>query len=154
MVKKKGAKAEERREEPKREDRKIPLGVKVISVIVYIGSALLLFDALVYVFYGITGESLSSEVSASKAVLFIASAIFVALAVLAFFVARGLWKGKNWARIVVVVFSILEIVMIIAAFFYGNLTASDNVLNLLSLVANGLIGGYLIFNKNAKKVFS
>jgi glucan phosphoethanolaminetransferase (alkaline phosphatase superfamily) len=153
MAKKKEARKAESKEDRK-EEKKVPLGVKIISVVVYVSSALLLFDALAYIFYGITGEGLSSDVTIGRAALFMAAVIFIVLAVFAFFVARGLWKGRNWTRIVTIVLSVFEVVIIIVTFFYGGLGTLDIVLNSLSLVVNGLIGGYLAFNKNVKKAFS
>ena len=70
-------------------------------------------------------------------------------AVLTFFVARGLWKLQNWARITAIVFAALGILQNIS--FRPMMGGFSG--NILGLAISGLIGGYLLFSKEVKKAF-
>ncbi len=132
---------------------KVPVGVKIIAVLNYIAAVILLLGAIGLLF----GAGALSDIFASVPVigawasgLFIVLAIiFLALAVLAFFVGRGLWKGQNWARILEIVFSVIGLILAIIGMVQGNIGS-----NIVSLVVNGLIGGYLLLSKNVKSAFS
>jgi len=82
------------------------------------------------------------------AVFLIASPFLLALSVLSFFVARGLWKGQNWARIIEIIFAIIGGLIAILAVLSGNIGSTIN------LGINGLIAWYLLFDKKVKKFFS
>jgi hypothetical protein len=71
------------------------------------------------------------------------------MGVLAFFVARGLWKAKSWARVIAIIFSVLGVLMAIIAIVQGNISG-----NIFSLVVHGVIGGYLLFSKGVKQAFA
>lgn len=131
----------------------VPTLVKVISVLYYIGAVfLLLFAILLFVGAGSVG-ALLSEIpllgSIGAGVFIVLGVLFLALAVLDFFVARGLWKGRNWARIVAIIFAILGVVMAIFGIAGGAIGS-----NLFGLIISGLIGYYLLFNKQAKEAFA
>jgi len=70
----------------------------------------------------------------------IVSAVFlIILGIIAFVVGRGLLRGKKWARIVTIVFSIISIPL--AALYVGVL---DNLILLGSVALDGLIIYYLL----------
>jgi hypothetical protein len=133
--------------------KSVPTLVKVISVLYYIGAAFsVLFAVLLFVGAGSIG-ALLSEVpllgSIGAGFFIVLGIIFIALAVLDFFIARGLWKGKNWARIVAVIFAVLGVLMAIFGMVGGAIGS-----NLFSLIINGLIGYYLLFTKQVKEAFA
>ena len=69
-----------------------------------------------------------------------------------FFVARGLWKGRNWARRVVITISAIEIIL---GIFAGIIPAGlINPLALLFWIIHLPIIGYLLFSKRVKEAFS
>ncbi len=125
----------------------MPVLVKVISVLYYIGAVLsAIFGILMLIGAGIL--DLSSLIPFLGAGLFIVGAIiFIALAVLGFFVGRGLWNGKNWARIVAIVLAVLGVINAI----YSIATGMGGI---ISLILHALIGGYLWFSKDVKQVFA
>ena len=84
----------------------VPTGVKIISVLGYIGAVFgVIFGLLFLVASGSMG-ALASQlpiIGALGAGLFVVGGlVMIALGVLGFFVARGLWKGSNWARIITI----------------------------------------------------
>lgn len=130
----------------------VPTGVKVIAVLNYIGAVLLLLLGLgTIAAAGVVGGLLASIplLGALGAGLFVVMAIIlIALAVLCFFVGRGLWKGQKWARIISIIFAILGVLSAIVNLVQGNFGS------IVSLVISGLIGGYLLFSKKVKEAFA
>ncbi|MFX0212154.1 MAG: hypothetical protein ACFFDT_39640 [Candidatus Hodarchaeota archaeon] len=130
----------------------MPTGIKIISVLYYIGAVLsLLFGILLLIGAGAI-STLVTEIPLlgflGAGFLTVIAIIMIALAVLGFFIGRGLWKGQNWARIVAIIFAIL-----------GFISAIINLISaqwgsIISLVINGLIGYYLLFSKNVKEAFA
>ena len=135
-------------------EKSVPAGVKVIAVLEYIGAAIaLLLAVLMFVGSAFLGSFLEimgfgDYAAAGAAVAIVGGIIFLALAVLGFFVGRGLWKGQNWARILVIVFSVLGIIGGILSIVQGNWNS------IVTLVIYAIIGGYLWFNNGVKAAFS
>ena len=111
--------------------KKAPIGVKIISIYYYI-----LFALILILLRGVLYSALTTF-------------FFLFVAVLGFFLGRGLWKGKNWSRIAAIIFSILGIVSLI----YGALQNGFSGLSLIGYLINLSVGGYLIFNTDAKNYF-
>ena len=132
--------------------KQVPTGVKVISVLYYIGAFLGVIFGILSIFGAGMISSVASKIpliGVMGSVLFIiVGVILLCLGILSFFVARGLWKAKNWARIVAIIFSCLGIVMAIISMISGNV--SGNIFNLLIQL---VIGGYLLFNNKVKEAF-
>ncbi len=116
---------------------KLPTGVKIIGVLYYIGAAVGVLAAIAF-FVGISFLFPGFGLGA------IGGIIILVFAILAFFVARGIFRRKNWARIVVIVSSILGVI--------GGLTNLDDG-GIVQLIINGLILWYLTMNANAKAAF-
>ena len=131
----------------------VPVGVKVISVLYYIGTVLLvLLGILMIVGGGAVGAylgDLGGLGSILGGALIVVGIIMIGMAVLSFFVARGLWKGKNWARIVAIIFAVLGLIGAIMGIVQGSISS-----NIVSLIVNGVIGGYLLFSKGVKAAFA
>jgi hypothetical protein len=140
---------EHEKEEPKK--KKAPLGLKIISVIYYIACALYLAISLV----AFIKSSWISELSnlgllpaMSQQTIMTFGIIFLALAVLSFFIARGLPRFQMWARIALLGICALNIIGGIFSIVEGNYPSAIN------LVFNLAIACYLIFSKKVKEAFN
>jgi len=96
--------------------KNVPLGVKLVSILAYALSAIMLISGVVTLIGGtflagaldymksIPGyEILSGLPLGTMAATFVFFIIFILLAVLYFFIAKGLMKGAGWARVVMIV---------------------------------------------------
>lgn len=130
----------------------IPIGVKIISILYYISAGFgILFAIFLFIGSAFLGSLLPSltAISALGYGLVIFCAILVlAFSVFSFFVARGLWNIKKWARIAVIVFAGLAIAGTLTSFASG---FSFGLV--VQLAISGAMGGYLLFSKEVKKVF-
>jgi hypothetical protein len=129
-------------------EKQVPTGVKVISVLFYIGAALTVLGGIALL---IGGGLLGGLVSLSEipligalgaGVAVLAGIIYIALGVLMFFVGRGLWKGANWARIVAIILAII------------GLLSSIMSIAIISIIIDAAVAGYLLFSKDVKAAFS
>jgi hypothetical protein len=126
----------------------VPTGVKVISVLYYIAALLFLMGGLALIIGSNALNSVLGTLGPLVAILgSVAGIIFLALAVLFFFVGKDLWRGRNWARVTVLVLSALGILSGLYAIALGDLTS------ITGLVINLIIGGYLLLNRSVKAAF-
>jgi hypothetical protein len=140
---------EHEKEEVKK--RKASLGLKIISVIYYIASVLYLAISLV----AFIKSSWISELSnlgllpnMSQQTITIFGIIFILLAVLSFFIARGLLKFQMWARIALLAICTINILGGILS------VLEKSYPSIINLVFNLIIACYLIFSKKVKAAFS
>jgi len=132
----------------------VPVGAKVISVL-YIVVAILVLIGGIMLLVG-AGNAASFESLNPIAGLFttelvaLIGTIIIILALVMLFTGISLWKGKNWARIVVIIISVISIIGAIMGMLKGVKVSSE----IIRLVINLVIGGYLAFNKSVKKAFS
>ena len=126
----------------------MPLGVKIISILHYIAAAFTVLASLILILSaGAVGSAIPFFGAIGGLMLGAAAVFMIGLAVLVFFIGRGLWKGQNWARIVAIVFGCLG--MIRATF-----GIADNPSYVATLVIYVLIVGYLAFSPKVKKIFA
>ncbi|MBW3003868.1 hypothetical protein KY328_02070 [Candidatus Woesearchaeota archaeon] len=127
-----------------------PTGVKVISVLFYILAAVgLVAGLLMLLGAGLVGQLPLGALGLVGAGVFVALGIvMIVVAAVEFFIARGLWKLQNWARIVAVVLAILGILGGVFSLFAGSVVSG-----VIGLLINGFIAGYLLFSAEAKKAF-
>lgn len=130
----------------------IPMGVKIIAILGYIGAGL---SALLGLILILGGGLIGGALSSMPALAFLGSGIMVvggifllAMAVLGFFVAKGLWNLQNWARIVTIIIAALGVLGGLSSLFSGGFGSG-----LFNIVVDGLIGWYLLFNKEAVDAF-
>ncbi len=127
----------------------MPTGVKVISVLYYIGAAIDVLLGIIFFFGADAISALQFFNNILKTGLFTLFGIFfIAFGILSFFIGRGLWKGQNWARmaaIVLVGLSAVFALVSIVANFPGRIFV---------LILDGIIGGYLLFSKDVKAAFA
>ena len=88
----------------------MPIGVKIIAILSYIMAALLVLSALGMIFWGAALAAVPAFALFAGGFIVIAVIILLAFAALYFFVGRGLWIGQNWARIVMIILSILGLI--------------------------------------------
>ncbi len=133
------------------EQKGVPTGVKIISVLYYIGSVLMLLLGLAAIFGAGAFASMLSQIgplSLLGAGMFVVMGVIsVALAVLFFFIGKGLWNGKSWARIVAIVLAALSILN-------GIYSIATGQGGWVGLIIQLVIGGYLLFNSGVKEAFN
>lgn len=133
--------------------KEIPVGVKIISIVYYIAAAAAVLGSILL----FVGSAFISSLFANIPLLNILGAVGVGLfiflgivclifGVFDFFIARGLWNAKNWARILVIIFSCIGVLIGI-----GSITSG--FASIVQLAISGLIGGYLIFSKEVREAF-
>ena len=86
--------------------------VKILAILSWIGAAFGVIGGIVMMFGGSLIGALGLIPSGflglfAGAVIVILGVILIALGILAFFIGRGLWKFKNWARITLIVLEVL-----------------------------------------------
>ena len=127
---------------------KTPIGIKILSILFYIsGFVELIFGLLL--FSGIKNV-LNNTVSFTSLIsgfITLFGVILLIFGLIIIILATGLWKGKNWARIVTLIFTILSIIGILSSILQGKFS------NLISLTIEILIVYYLLFNKDVKTFF-
>ena len=142
----------------------MPTGVKVISVLYYIGAAFsFLFGLLLIVggaFIGaILGETLASLSALGSGLFIVLGIALLGFGVLDIFIGRGLWKGQNWTRIAAIVFAILGVFGGINSLISGltnfqTIGAFSIFVAFVQLAVSLLIGGYLAFAHEVKEAFA
>jgi hypothetical protein len=147
MVKKRSAKKVV--EEEIKGSKKLPVGVQIISVLYYIGAVLGVVFGLLFVSASGYLASMIPELAGLGAGLFVFLGILlIGVGVLGFFVGRGLWGLKPWARIFAIILAALGILSAI----YSMIT-NFSFGNIVSILIHGFIGYYLLLNKEAKRAF-
>jgi lysylphosphatidylglycerol synthetase-like protein (DUF2156 family) len=130
---------------------KVPVGVKVISVLYYIVAVISILTGLVLI---IGSDALRSYLDTLFPTTLLAGMIAVfgvisiLFAVLFFFIARGLWKGQKWARIVAIIFAVIGLLSALVS------VANGYSKSIIDLIVHALIGGYLLFSSDVKRVFA
>ena len=89
--------------------KEMPTGVKVISVLYWIGADLAIIYGLIMLLGAGAITSMMPALATFGGLIVAMGVVFIGLGVLYIFTALHLWKGKNWARIVVLVLQFLEI---------------------------------------------
>ena len=130
-------------------DGQVPTGVKIISVLYYIGAVVELLLGIALFFGAGALKAKIPFLAFLGPFLIIGGIVLVGLAVLSFFVGRGLWKGQKWSRIVAIIFAALAVLLAIVGMVQGNIAS-----NVISLVVSAAMGGYLIFSGDVKTAFS
>jgi len=132
--------------------KQIPVGVKIISVLYYIGAVVMLLLGITMIFGAGFMGSLANQIPfmaiLGTGFFIIGAIIIIAFAVLSLFVARGLWKGQKWARIVAIIFAVLGVIGAIINIVSGDFGS------IIKLIINGLIGYYLWFVNSVKTAFA
>jgi hypothetical protein len=143
-------------------NKDIPLGIKIISILHYITcGAYFLFGLSSILFFRkiatnlVISNGLDSSLISTISTWIIILSIFLmgGMAVLEFFIARGLWKGKRWTRVIIVVFSIINLIFLILLLFLSAEKIGGIIVSSISILVNGWVMIYLLFNKKVWEVF-
>ena len=126
-----------------------PLGVSILSVLAYIGAVVTLIGGIAMIAGSTVVSTLIEKLvpeyaswsAAGTALLIFLGIVFILLAVLDYFIGRGLWDGKEWARILVLIFLVLGIL--------GSLSPFE----IVSIIIDALLIWYLGFNKDVRNYF-
>jgi len=125
----------------------MPAGIKVISVLSYLGAVFLAIMGLALILGGGFLTSLFEIPAMFGGAIIAFGILMIASGVLSFFIGRGLWKGQNWARITAGVFTIIGFLFALLGIIGGNYSS------LVTLIIEGLIVWYLLMNKGVKEAF-
>ncbi|MFA5258463.1 MAG: DUF2127 domain-containing protein [Candidatus Pacearchaeota archaeon] len=146
----------------KRVKKNAPIVVKILSIIGYIFSILFLIIGILslIVSIGLAKSSepivLPADFPAEFVDLFTNHLVpflvgmgiaFIICGIIGIILSRGLWKGKNWARIVLIVFSIIGMISNLMSLFAKDFSS------IVPLIIDVLIIWYLTANKEALKYF-
>jgi hypothetical protein len=127
------------------EKKNAELTVKIIAILGYIGSGLAILGGLMVVFFGRglgimypTSMKLVSAHAVTMAILMVVAGI------VGIFVSKALWAHKNWARIVIIIFSALGAISSLISIMRGGI---------VGLIINGAILYFLAFEKSIVHLF-
>ena len=140
-------------------EKNIPIGVKIISVLHIIFAIAIVLATIFYIYnvavisqpldiHADSGLNIPNHFDTISLIMIISGIIFIGSAVLFFFIGRGLWKGKNWARITAIIFSVIGVVSGLGKVIDGKIGV------IIGVLISAIIGGYLFFNKDVKQVFT
>jgi hypothetical protein len=141
---------------------KTPLGIKIISVLHYIIAVLYFVFGLVSVIFPkniATTIAIQNNLDYSMigtisiAIIIFSVVLMWGMAVLEFLIARGLWGGKRWTRVLVTVFAAINIIFTIAMLFLTHVKTINTISRYVVILVSLIIIGYLFFNKKAKEFF-
>tara|TARA_Y100000034_G_scaffold124124_1_gene171866 strand:+ start:378 stop:788 length:411 start_codon:yes stop_codon:yes gene_type:complete len=129
-----------------------PIGVSILSVLGYIGAGLSALMGILLLVGSSAGFlsnlPLIGILSLLGGLALLGGVILLGLATLQFFIARGLWKGQNWSRILTLVFWWIGGVSTLLSIFSGNFLA------IISVAVYGFLIWYLQFKKEVKSYFT
>ena len=133
------------------DEKRLPLGIKVWGILNYLSGFFMLILGIILLFYEkiISFLGLSFTISPPFGSINLIAIIFIILGIIDFYTAKGIWAGKNWARIISIFFLVLGGIGSIYLIF-----SKGVVENILFITIYGLIIYYLIFNKNVQDFFS
>ncbi len=135
------------------DEKSVPTGVKVIAVLYYIGAVLCAIMGLLFLVGAGMMSSIANQIPLlgvlGSALFIVGGIILIGVGVLNFFVGKGLWNARSWARIVAIIFMTLGILMAILSMIQGNIAN-----NIFGLVIELAIGGYLLFSNSVKEAFA
>lgn len=119
-----------------------PVGVKVLSIFFFVCSLFLIaLSVLVIIKLSAIAVIVPILGTGSGIVLFLLGILFLVMGV-------GLWKMKNWARLLVAAFCLISLLGAIWSVFIDG-----RLLSIPNLVIFGLIIYYLLFSKKIRENF-
>jgi hypothetical protein len=120
-----------------------PTGITIISVLMIIGGIILLFTGITPLFLGplisIDSDSSTSELGL---LITIGGLVLVGLGIASFIVSWGLLKGKEWARTITLIISIIAIIFAIVS-----LASNGDLIHIIPVIIYGIIIYYMFTDK-------
>ena len=142
---------------------KIPIGITILSVLGYIFSALFLLLGMLSLIISVSliispgpvdlppdfpPEFVDLFTNNLVPLLITMTFIFIVIGIVGVFVSMSLWKGKNWARILIIIFSIFGIISNVLNIIKGDLSS------IVSLAINIVVALYLLTSKEVQRYFN
>lgn len=129
----------------------IPVGARIIAILYYLSAFATILLGLLFIIGGSALVVLFQDTMLSfigTRISFVGAAFFFVASIFYFFLGNGLWKGRQWARIIAITLAVIG--------FVGSLVslAGGNVQGFLGASITAIIGGYLLFNNKVRKEFS
>lgn len=122
-----------------------PMGVKIICVIYYLSAVIALGTGV----FSLIGATFLKDVEVLGTFTSVLGLGLITISVAQFFIAAGLWRGRRWARFLVMATSIMMIILCIILLFRGG-----GVLESVStMLLNAGILIYCLLEKNAVAFF-
>jgi hypothetical protein len=131
--------------------KSLPLGLRIISIIYYITAILsILIALLAFLSPGIIKNvpGFGTNIAANPLAFIILGIIFLILSPISFFIAYGIQRVNNKARIALLVLCAINVIGGIISIIEGSYLSSIN------LVFNLLIGLYITLNKKVRREFN
>lgn len=129
----------------------MPAGIKVISILYYIGSAIAALTGLMMIFgasfFIQTFAETAGLPEAGAGIIRIVGVISIAVGIISFFIAKNIGRGKNWARITAIVFAAIGALQAVIEMINGAGTS------IVILALDAFIIYYLGFSKEGKGYF-
>ena len=125
--------------------KNIPEGVLVLSFVIFASAFLSFIVGSLFFSLADSSTELLQSFNLSSTILFFVGILFLAPAVLNYFIAKGLMNKKRWSWLVMLVFSGFSIILNIINLFNQMYYSSS-----FGIIIGGLIFWYLINPKTAK----
>jgi uncharacterized membrane protein (DUF2068 family) len=122
-----------------------PVGVAILAVLDFVGAGLMALCGLAL----IIGISVAAHATWLSAMGVAGGIVCILVAVVPALVGRGLWRLKNWARALTIVFAALGIVVAL----FGFVSPQLRLVALLPLLVNGIVAAYLM-RDDVKRAFA
>jgi hypothetical protein len=133
----------------------IPIPVKLISILDYMSAFACVAVGILFLSgYDIIKSNLeliikevpslgilTSDLPISEGIILVVSGVFL------FFIARGLWNGRNWARYLEILLAIFGFLISLFFVYLG-----ENIF-IFNLFVHGLIGSYFLLNRDVREAF-
>jgi len=124
------------------------LTVKIIAILGYIAAGLAILGGLMVIFFGRgLGIMYSTSMALVGARAVMLAILMVIAGIIGIFVSKALWTHKNWARIVVIIFSALGILSSLVRLSRGVIGG------IIGIVIYGAIIYFLAFDKTIMHLF-
>ena len=101
-----------------------PLGITILGVLYILGGIGGVIAAIVFgIFSAMMGDTMMGDSMMGRVAVFggVISGIFVGVAILEFLIAGCLLSGKKWARKIVIVFIVIDLILEFFSIFGGNM---------------------------------
>lgn len=138
--------------------KQMPLGVKLLSILGYIGAAIFaLLGIGLFIGSGFVTLLMPEDIFSQAIIsgVIIGLGIFcILLGVLEFFAAKALWNGKNWARIFFAIIYWAGIGTSAYMLSFNRNGASGIVSSIISILISFGVFYYIIFSSEVKQAFS
>ena len=100
-----------------------PLGITILAILYILGGIGAIIGAVMFSIFSVMFADMMGDSMMNHAVIFggLISGIFVGVAVLEFLIASCLLLGKSWARRIVIIFIVVDLILEFFSIFAGNM---------------------------------